>query len=1018
MRGLAAWCVLTLVALCCAPGAASTVGSIHGIVSDGATGAPVSGARVTLASPSGAYAATTDARGFYALVGIIPDTYVLAVNADGYKPFSERGITVTQDSNLSLAVALTHVAALREIGHVATHSASFPVQAHQPVDVYEVPPLQQAQLGGLPGFDNESLLLNSLPGVTPVAGSAGGGLQGNPQGTSIRGGLGNQVGYQIDGIDATDPVTGYFINNALLNGPRSVNLTAGPGDASKGGSGEGFVNIVTQAGTYPSFGTAQLEIGGPAYEHNLDLEYGTATPDKRYSLFVSGRYGRDFGGGVAPPYGNTYGGAGTSYPDTTGQGQFESTNDTVANALIHFGKNNANTIQLWGEWGANQEVGGYGIDPLTFPYYTGNPAYQQVYESIPPLLQLQQAKFGIPIVAPNLPSLTLAQAQALMPFYPGQKNPNQVIGTVPTETSQYDLLKVAYSRTIGSSSYVNARLYRTQNAVVDDFNDPDNSLFGYGLPSIGFSDTHVTRASQNTGFAADFQHVFGEHNSAAFGFDYRFSRASLQGYVVSPTLFFAGPTIADFLPTDPYTGKPGVFNGARYPTFNEVIGNDMYRTAVYGTDTIDAGDRVMLQLGLRYDKQIVPTAYGTYAANALQPRAYGTWTLGRKRDTVLRAGYGHAATFAPLFQLVATYNPPAGYSRDPATLAICGGPSAHFKAPCANYRDELVNAWWNGFGINPASFSLPQQSDSFDLSFEHAFPHDVGMKLTVWTRHDYGVIVNSQQVTVGANGSVIPGTISVTNQGRDQATGVELQLMRQIAPGLAAQLNATYINEFVNYVTNNAFRPSVQPALLQTGALFHPSYLSPLVATASLDYRTHDGWQFDPIFRFERGYPIGIWTEQPVYVNGVALFVPNTNLYGGGINQQQMGSQFCYYVDPQTPGSPGHPHIIGATGGACSPNLNGALTHPALFINLAVSKQLTPHVALGLEVQNLLANYANYPYYNPGYINNGYGAFGPGSGSNPVFGLPGTVRAYPPGPYFAIPSGWGRQITLYSRFTI
>ena len=73
---------------------------------------------------------------------------------------------------------------------------------------------------------------------------------------------------------------------------------------------------------------------------------------------------------------------------------------------------------------------------------------------------------------------------------------------------------------------------------------------------------------------------------------------------------------------------------------------------------------------------------------------------------------------------------------------------------------------------------------------------------------------------------------------------------------------------------------------------------------------------------------------------------------------------------------------------------------------------------LGLEVQNLLGNYANYPYYNPGYINNGYGAFGPGSGTNPVFGLPGTVRAYPPGPFFTIPSGWGREFTLYSRFRI
>ncbi|MBV8434605.1 MAG: hypothetical protein JO029_10035, partial [Candidatus Eremiobacteraeota bacterium] len=65
-----------------------------------------------------------------------------------------------------------------------------------------------------------------------------------------------------------------------------------------------------------------------------------------------------------------------------------------------------------------------------------------------------------------------------------------------------------------------------------------------------------------------------------------------------------------------------------------------------------------------------------------------------------------------------------------------------------------------------------------------------------------------------------------------------------------------------------------------------------------------------------------------------------------------------------------------------------------------------------------LGNYANYPYYNPGYVNNGYGAFGPGSGSNPVFGLPGAIKAYPAGPYFSVASGFGRQITVFSRFAL
>ena len=60
--------------------------------------------------------------------------------------------------------------------------------------------------------------------------------------------------------------------------------------------------------------------------------------------------------------------------------------------------------------------------------------------------------------------------------------------------------------------------------VVDTFNDPNNSLFGYGLPTVGFSDNDVTRATQNTGFAADVQTAIGSRNVATFGYDYRFSR--------------------------------------------------------------------------------------------------------------------------------------------------------------------------------------------------------------------------------------------------------------------------------------------------------------------------------------------------------------------------------------------------------------------------------------------------------------------------------------------------------------
>src|SRR5579862_3160387 len=135
---------------------AATVGSLQGTVVDAANRHPIAGARLQIASASGTYRTVTDARGFYSIVGVIPDTYAFTIAAAGYLPFAQTGIFVTQDSNLVVNAALTRQS-LREIAHVAARSGSFPVQPHQPIDVYEVSPLQQAQLGGMPGFDNESL---------------------------------------------------------------------------------------------------------------------------------------------------------------------------------------------------------------------------------------------------------------------------------------------------------------------------------------------------------------------------------------------------------------------------------------------------------------------------------------------------------------------------------------------------------------------------------------------------------------------------------------------------------------------------------------------------------------------------------------------------------------------------------------------------------------------------------------------------------------------------------------------
>jgi outer membrane receptor protein involved in Fe transport len=993
--GIVAGLVVVVMMACSNNAMAATVGSLRGTVVDTDARSPVAAAQVTLVSPSERYRAVTDARGFYVIEGIHPDAYLLTIAKEGYERFVEAELGIDQDSRLVVDASLRK--SLREIGRVAARATTSLVQRHQPTDVYSVNVEQQTQLTGLPASANEAALLNALPGVSGVGGGTNGLLGSYPL---IRGGLQNDQGFQLDGIDATEPLTNEFINNLILNGARSVNLTAGPGDASKGGSGSGYVNVVTKSGTYPASGFVQVDAGGYAYQHNVAFELGMASPRGDYSLFLSGRYDRDFGGCCAPPFGNTWGLPATANPDTLGQVAFEVTNDTVMNGLYRFGRGRENTLQIWNEWGANHLYGSYGVDPATYPFASANPLYVGVYQNAP---------FFVGGRAP----LTPAQAQALIPFFPGQSSQAQPIGSPDSELTQYALSKIGFSRPLGSRGYVNARLYRTQNWVVDAAPDGNDPVFSYGLPAVAFSDFYVTRSTQNTGFGVDLQQAIGTQHEVSVGMDYRFSRATLSGFLPSPSLFFGGLTIADFLPNDPFTptNGPGPFYGQRYPALDETVRDPLYRSSVYLSDSWTPTGRLTLQPGLRYDIQKVPTAAGTYEANALEPRMFGALTLGTQRDTVVRGGYGHATIFAPLFQIESIYNPPASYRGLPATLPICGGASAGFSAPCADYYDELYNAWWKGYGINPYSFPTAQQSDSYDLSYEHEFPRAVSLKVTGYHRRDYGVIVNRQQVTISPTGAVIPGTTSVTNDGRAETNGIEFAASRQIAAGLSGQLNLTYINQFVNYLTSNAFRPSVSPALLASGALVHPPYLSPLSATASLEYKQH-GWRLDPILVYNRGYPVGIWNDSPVLLNGRPVFVPNTNLYGN------FGGSYCFYADPQDAGTPQNPHIVGSTGGGCSNSLNGALSHPVLFANVALSKDISRRLTLGVEVQNLFRNTANSPYVNPGYVNNGFGAYGPGSGTNPAGSLPGAVAMYGPSPFLTFPSGPGGEWTAYARLRL
>src|SRR6202049_3492502 len=127
---------------------AGTTGGMNGGVID-ENGAPVQNALVSVASPSQIAHTGTDTSGKFNFLALIPDTYTLSVEKQGYESVSQTGVTVIADQNSTVNVATRRV--LRTIGRVTSRAPSSLIQPGTVTDVYSITATQQdtvARVGG------------------------------------------------------------------------------------------------------------------------------------------------------------------------------------------------------------------------------------------------------------------------------------------------------------------------------------------------------------------------------------------------------------------------------------------------------------------------------------------------------------------------------------------------------------------------------------------------------------------------------------------------------------------------------------------------------------------------------------------------------------------------------------------------------------------------------------------------------------------------------------------------------
>jgi hypothetical protein len=225
--------------------AQETTGAVNGRVTD-SQGLAVPGASVTLTGPQGAKTVVSDSDGRYQAPLLIPGTYTIRAELQGFKAVEQKNVVVRLGQTIEVPLAM-QVGGLAETVEV---TASSPIVDTRSTTVGAV--IDSTMLGNIPIGRRFSDALYVAPGVTG-SGSAG---RANP---SMGGGSGLDNQYVVDGVNITNAGYGALgsysiVFGSLGNGTpydfvQEVQVKTGGYEAEFGQAIGGVVNVVTKSGT-------------------------------------------------------------------------------------------------------------------------------------------------------------------------------------------------------------------------------------------------------------------------------------------------------------------------------------------------------------------------------------------------------------------------------------------------------------------------------------------------------------------------------------------------------------------------------------------------------------------------------------------------------------------------------------------------------------------------------------------------------------------------------------------------
>ena len=295
-----------------APCAQATTGTIVGHVTSSVASAPVAGATIDAASPSGRFHALSDAHGRFTIVGVPPDTYRVSVTATGFEPGTLGGVTVLPGVQSAADIALAPV--LREIGRVVTHAAPGGTTIGDTQDIYRVVGAQARGPATAAGAGLGPYTANSVQGaVAAVPGVQ----QDQFANVILQGGKVEDTVFSYDGVPVPQALIAEPGGNVIgaqlpTTGLGYVTVQTGGLSTSSNQALSGVIDEIPATGVYPGVASVDLEQGILPGSQRAEVESRWATPDLRVRYALDAEIGNNafaFGDGTSfyPAEAGTYG---------------------------------------------------------------------------------------------------------------------------------------------------------------------------------------------------------------------------------------------------------------------------------------------------------------------------------------------------------------------------------------------------------------------------------------------------------------------------------------------------------------------------------------------------------------------------------------------------------------------------------------------------------------------------------------------------------------------------------------